>query len=762
MLTAETKRRLDACRDILVGKLPLPTDQIELITLALIYKFMDDLDEESVRLGGKRSFFVGPLEKFRWRALLPQTVSADERMNLFAEGIEAIGKAEHLPPLFRDIFRNSFLKFRDGRILAPACGTGGFLVSCYKHILAQHTSEGSKIPGDKLTHDQRQKVYSNLSGYDVTDLMVKLSKVNLFLHGFPDPAIHIYDTLTNDARWNEKADLILANPPFMTPKGGVSPHTKFRVSATRSEVLFTDYIAEHLTPDGRGGVIVPNGIVATMQNAYVKLRRFLIEDSLVAVVSLPAGVFKPYSGVKTSILFLDKKLARKIDNILFLKISADGFDLGDQRRPIPENDLPEAERIVKAWFQGTAAELGEMTVHWTTASKSELLAQRHCSLQAEPLFGIQATKSDFEIVRLGDVAKIVSGQSPPGDSYNESGNGLPFYQGKADFGEVWLKPPRVWTTKVTKRALRDDVLMSVRAPVGPVNLCPQEICVGRGLAAIRPRDALLRDYLFYFLKNNQTRIQGGDGAVFPSISREQIAGIEMPLPSLEQQQQIVSEIQGYQKVIDGARQIIAGYNPTFEIHPEWPRVQLSDVCEHITDGDHQPPPKAPQGIPFITISNINDERRIDFSNTFFVSQHYYDSLSDTRRPKRGDILYTVTGSYGIPVLIDFDRPFCFQRHIGLVRPANGVDRKFLFWTLASQFVADQAHRTAVGAAQKTVSLMSLRSFEIPLPPLDEQRHIVAELDAEAMQMDAVRTLVPKFEAKIRRVLDRVWGNNGSE
>ena len=104
MLTAETKRRLDACRDILVGKLPLPTDQIELITLALIYKFMDDLDEESVRLGGKRSFFTGPLEKYRWRALLPQNVSADERMNLFAEGIEAkrIGSTEaHLTSLRR-------------------------------------------------------------------------------------------------------------------------------------------------------------------------------------------------------------------------------------------------------------------------------------------------------------------------------------------------------------------------------------------------------------------------------------------------------------------------------------------------------------------------------------------------------------------------------------------------------------------------------------------------------------------------------------
>src|SRR5438093_3891085 len=448
MLSAETKRRLDACRDILVGKLPLPTDQIELITLALIYKFMDDLDEESVRLGGKRSFFIGRLEPYRWRALLPQTVSADERMNLFAEGLEAIGKAEHLPALFRDIFRNSFLKFRDGRILTlflnevngfayshseelgnafeyllktmgiqaengqfrtprhiinfmvacldpqpsdrildPACGTGGFLVSCYKHILAQHTSPGSTIAGDKLTHDQRQKVYSNLTGYDVTDLMVKLSKVNLFLHGFPDPAIHIYDTLTNDARWNEKADLILANPPFMTPKGGVSPHTKFRVSARKSEVLFTDYIAEHLTPDGRGGVIVPNGIVATAQNAYIKLRKFLVEDSLVAVVSLPAGVFRPYSGVKTSILLLDKKLARQTKEILFLKITADGFDLGDKRTPIEANDLPEAERVVKAWLKGKLDSSFETRLAWKLVEKTTLLEHRACSLQAETFFG---------------------------------------------------------------------------------------------------------------------------------------------------------------------------------------------------------------------------------------------------------------------------------------------------------------------------------------------------------------------------------------
>ena len=152
-------------------------------------------------------------------------------------------------------------------------------------------------------------------------------------------------------------------------------------------------------------------------------------------------------------------------------------------------------------------------------------------------------------------------------------------KGKADFGEIWLDPPRIWTTEVTKRARRDDVVMSVRAPVGPVNLCPQEICIGRGLAAIRPSETLLRDYLFYFLRNNQDRVRGGDGAVFPSISREQIAELEIPLPTLEEQRRIVAEIEGYQKVLDGARQILAGYRPQLDFNSEWETVKLEEAAK---------------------------------------------------------------------------------------------------------------------------------------------------------------------------------------
>jgi type I restriction enzyme M protein len=181
--------------------------------------------------------------------------------------------------------------------------------------------------------------------------MVRLSFVNLYLHGFADPHIFEYDTLTSQDKWNEYADVILANPPFMSPKGGIRPHNRFSVQSKRSEVLFVHYMAEHLAPGGRAGIIVPEGIIFQSQTAYTQLRKMLVEEYLVAVVSLPAGVFNPYSGVKTSILILDKSLAKKTNTIAFFKIENDGFGLGAQRREIDKNDLPSAADFLKSWLQ---------------------------------------------------------------------------------------------------------------------------------------------------------------------------------------------------------------------------------------------------------------------------------------------------------------------------------------------------------------------------------------------------------------------------
>ncbi len=833
MLTSDTKRRIDSCRDILVGKLPLPTDQVELITLALIYKFMDDLDEDSVAMGGRRSFFTGPLAPYRWRELMSQTLSAEERMTRFADGLELLGGgkklrlpkknpkrgeepteevdvAAHLPALFRDIFRNAFLKFRDGRILTlfltelsgfayshseelgnafeyilsvmgaqgdngqfrtprhvidfmvacldpqpgqsvldPACGTGGFLVSAFRHMLQNHTSPGSTLRGDRLTHTQRQKLYAAFTGYDINDQMVKLSRVNLFLHDFATPQIHIYDTLTNDARWPEKYDLILANPPFMTPKGGVVPHTRFRVPAKKSEVLFTDYIAEHLTPNGRAGVIVPNGIVATTQTAYVKLRRFLVEESLVAVVSLPAGCFKPYSGVKTSILFLDKKLARTTDKILFLKIAADGFDLGDKRTPIEANDLPEAERVIRAWLTGKLGDDFASSLAWMLVDKTELLAHSSISLTTERFFGESENgDSSHALVPLGDVLTFIgSGVTPKGGKASYPASGIRFIRsqnvlwGSCDFSDAAFISEEMHAEMQRTEVKQWDVFLNITgASIGrsAVYRETERANVNQHVAILRPdRQRLLPTFLAQCLLSGALQSQirtAQSGASREALNYQQIKELEIPLPPLEEQRRIVAEIEGYQQVIDGARQILAAYRPQLEVNPEWETVELSEVVSTIT-----PPKKilttgfAPAGrFPIIDQSQDAIAGRTDDENALIDAAGGLVIFGDHTCAVKFVAEPFAQGADGIKIL----------------RPTEKLLSKFLYFYLV-------AHPLEQIGYQRHFS--KLKTVPIPLPPLPEQERIVAELEAEAAKVEAVRGLIPLYEAKIQRTLARVWG-----
>jgi type I restriction enzyme M protein len=388
-MDSTTRRKIDALRDTLVGKLPVPTQQVEQITLALLYKFMDDLDKQNVELGGQRNFFTNGYKQYSWTSITDKAKSGAERVALYGEALEKIALNPKLPQLFRDIFSRAYLPFRDPqtlnlflqqiddftyehsedlgdafeyllsvmgsqgdagqfrtprhiidfivqavdpdldmRILDPACGTAGFLISAYKHIMMKYADDKGK-PGAKLTPAQKKKLAQQFTGYDISHDMVRLSLVNMYLHNLPEPKIYEYDALTSEDKWGERAECILANPPFMSPKGGIRPHKKFAINATRSEVLFADYMLEHLTTGGRAGFIVPEGIIFQSGTAYKQLRKMLVDDGyLWAVVSLPAGVFQPYSGVKTSILLIDRNLAKQNENILFLKIENDGYDLG--------------------------------------------------------------------------------------------------------------------------------------------------------------------------------------------------------------------------------------------------------------------------------------------------------------------------------------------------------------------------------------------------------------------------------------------------
>ena len=183
----------------------------------------------------------------------------------------------------------------------------------------------------------------------------------------------------------------------------------------------------------------------------------------------------------------------------------------------------------------------------------------------------------------------------------------------------------------------------------------------------------------------------------------------------------------------------------------WDKVKLADCCLSISDGDHQPPPKAVSGVPFVTIANINKSNQFDFSDTMFVPKDYYDRLDLKRKAQVGDILYSVVGSFGIPVLIKEERPFVFQRHIAILRPNERINSAFLYYTMLSRDFYAKADAAAIGAAQRTVSLTSLRGMEIELPPLKVQEAIASKLSVYDNLIENNQKQIKLLEEAARRL-----------
>ncbi|MDO9098231.1 MAG: N-6 DNA methylase, partial [Candidatus Methanoperedens sp.] len=457
--------------------------------------------------------------------------------------------------------------------------------------------------GDCLTMDERKRLMNSLVGYDISPDMVRLSLVNMYLHGFQTPKIYEYDTLTSEEKWNETYDVILANPPFMTPKGGIRPHKRFSVQANRSEVLFVDYIMEHLTINGRAGVIVPEGIIFQSANAYKALRKLLVDTHLFAVVSLPQGVFQPYSGVKTCILLMDKSLAKRAQDILFVKIENEGFDLGAQRRAIDKNNLPGALEILlkykRSLQEGKECEFSEeegrlahrvARVRIAEGGDYNLSGERYKEVAAR-------AKGGWEMVELGVVAEVfIDGDWV--ESKDQSDTGIRLIQtGNVGFGEYLDKgdKARFITDEKFKElncteVFEGDVLISrLPDPVGRACLVPKLntrmiTAVDCTIVRFNPNKLMPKLFVYFTKTDNYYKniFQYLTGASRQRISRSNLYKIKIPLPPLSVQQEIVAEIEGYQKVVDGARQVVENYKPMIKVDEGWEVVELGDACEIAT------------------------------------------------------------------------------------------------------------------------------------------------------------------------------------
>jgi len=813
VLDTDTKRRIDTARDILVGKVPDPKSQVEQITIALIYKFMDDMDAESEEFGGKRKFFEGAFARYGWAKLMRSGLGGFEILNLYAEAITKMPENPGIPLLFRDIFKNAYLPYRDPEtlkmflkvidefnydhserlgdafeyllsvlgsqgdagqfrtprhiidfmveivdpkktetVLDPACGTAGFLISSYKHILKANTD---KKGNSTLTPDDKGKLARNFKGYDISPDMVRLSLVNLYLHGFADPHIAEYDTLTSQDKWNEYADVILANPPFMSPKGGIKPHNRFSVQSKRSEVLFVDYMAEHLMPTGRAGIIVPEGVIFQSQNAYKDLRKMLVENYLVAVVSLPAGVFQPYSGVKTSILILDKTLARKSDTIAFFKIENDGFGLGAQRREIDKNDLPPAQGEIAEYMERLRS--GESVDDFLPTlglivPKEKIAANGDYNLSGERYREGLPQSGNYPWRKIESLVETIT---PPikiqKTAFCETGRFPIIDQSQEDIAG--------WTDDESALVRPSKPLVIFGDHTCAVKLVETPFAQGAdGIKILQTFNTLDPWFLYYVLRIRPLESNGYQRH-FSKLKEH-----EIPLPPLEVQKAIVAEIEGYQKVINGARAVLDNYRPHIPIHPDWPMVELREIIQDKPKNGYSGKP-----VDRVTCLKVLSLSATTSGTLDLTKFKYLDEAIPTDSPcrcRKGDI-YLQRGNtaelVGTASLFDVDEEnYIYPDLMIRVRAdEQKVLTPYMLVVLQGASVRDYLIRNAVGAAGSMPKINQgiVERIPIPLPPLATQQAIVAEIEAEQALVNANRKLIARFEKKIQTTLARIWGED---
>ena len=812
MLDQETKKRINDLRDTLVGKVPDPKSQVEQIMIALIFKFMNDMDKESTDLGGKAAFFVGEFEKFSWSNMFDPRVSGDELVELYSDVIESMDDNPNIPQIFRDIFKNAFIPYKDPEtlrlflkqinefeyskdseqlgdafehilnslssqgdagqfrtprhiidfiveivdpkkdetVLDPASGTSGFLISAFKHIV---NSNSKKSSGDLLSAAERKKIMKNINGYDISPDMVRIGLANMYLHGFPEPNVVEYDALTSEDRWNEYYDVILANPPFMTPKGGIRPHNKFGVKSNKAEVLFVDYILTHLKPKGRAGIIVPEGIIFQSGKAYKELRKKLVENGLTGVISLPAGVFNPYSGVKTSVLIIDK--FSKSEEVYFADIKNDGFDLGSNRLPIDGSELPSVINEIGLKHKENSI------VH--TISKKEI-AEKEYNLTFNSYIDLSENiNTDYKVVSLKEVL-VDKPQYGSGAKKAYFDNKIRYIRitdintdGSLNYNEI-VSPSEVEDKYLLEKF---DILIARSASVGRSYLhldisMPAQFA-GYLIRFPYDKEKVLPKYLFSILNsslfgefvNNKKK----DGTI-SNINAQEYQEFNFPLPPLEKQQEIVDEIEQYQKVIDGARQVVENMRTNMSVDTSWKMVAIGEICNISSGGT--PSKKNEEywdngNIPWVG-STVCKDKKI-FSSDQFITKIGLENSSAKIFPVGTTLVALVGATIGKTAFNMFETA-TNQNIAGLIpKDDTQLNNEYLFYALQTLYpkFLELGEKNFRMANQKFV-----KELKIPLPSLEIQNRIVLEMNDLEKIIEQNKRIVTIFNQKINELISKLY------
>lgn len=498
----------------------------------------------------------------------------------------------------------------------------------------------------------------------------------------------------------------------------------------------------------------------------------LVKNSLVAVVSLPAGVFNPYSGVKTSILILDKRLAKKTADVLFVKIENDGYNLGAQRRVVTGSGLPEAVRQVHEFF--AHAESFENTAMAHKVERARIGENGEWNLSGERYIETTFEHAHFPVLSIGEVCDINPKKSELSKLPAETVVSFVPMQDLAEHNISFQPTEQRLLGDVLKGAytyFRDgDVLLAKVTPCfenGKAGIARKLInSIGFGSSeyyVLRSSERILPELLYYFVssprfKKYATPTMTGTGGL-QRVPRGTLEAFKIPLPPLAIQQEIVAEIEGYQKVIDGARQVVENYQPRIDVLPDWPIVPLSEV---VTTGSGGTPSKQEPdfwvgNIPWVSPKDMKVDFLVDTED--HISEAAISS-SATKLVPTGTLLCVVRSGilqHTFPVALT-TRPMAFNQDIVAIQSSGDkLNIRYLFYIFKAKGNKILAAGIKPGVTVQSFHSGFFKAYQLPLPDIETQRTIVAEIEAEQALVNANKQLISRFEAKIKTTINRVWG-----
>ena len=634
---------------------------------------------------------------------------------------------------------------KNDTILDPACGTAGFLISAFKYIKEQNNNV--------LTPEEHKKVIKNFVGYDISPDMVRLSLVNLYLHGFSDPHIHEYDTLSSEVRWDETFDVVLANPPFMSPKGGIRPHKKFGISSNRSEVLFVDYIAEHLNPKGRAGIIVPEGIIFQSGTAYKALRKMLVDKYLYAVVSLPAGVFNPYSGVKTSILLMDADLAKKTKDVLFVKIDNDGYGLGAQRNAVKGGQLDAAVATLKTFRQNCIeSKPFENSTLAQAVSKTEIGKSGDYNLSGGRYITNLEISTEYEKVKLEDILDYEQPTNYIVDSteYDDKFK-IPVLTAGKSFILGYTDEEKGIFKKDLPVIIFDDFTTATKYVDFPFKVKSSAMKI---LKVKKEKANIL--FLYHLIQN--IRFDSSDHKRY-WIS--QYSQIKVPLPTLSVQEEIVAEIESYQKIIDGAKMVVDNYKPRIEIDSDWEMVELDSISEVISGNSFESKDfSSDNEVKCIKITNVGVQEFINDDSSYlpttFLNKYSKFIMNENDLVIALTRTIISTGLKVCKVPQKWNNTLLNQRVAG-IKASKKSNINYIYYYLSSKVVYEYVEEKSRSLMQPNLSITDLKKLLIPCPEIEVQNQIVSQIEKEQVLVNANKELIAIYEQKIKDRIGRVWG-----